>query len=141
MLATVIGIAAHAEPALAQSAIIYGSIGNFDISNDTGLVCHGFEIDIDGLTKADIPYSFSTERYGAPTVTDYAGGVSVRWQSPVDPATGACAERTVQHTVPWFPGQCYQWTGPASDLPGRRLRALRYERCRKPHARRRALAL
>src|SRR5262249_52921801 len=28
--------------------------------------------------------------------------------------TGTWADRTVQHTVPWFPGQCYQWTGPAT---------------------------
>ncbi|MGE3706350.1 MAG: hypothetical protein AB7I13_13825, partial [Vicinamibacterales bacterium] len=30
--------------AQAQSAIIYGSLSNFDISNDTGKVCHGFEV-------------------------------------------------------------------------------------------------
>ena len=32
----------------AQSAISYGSLGNFDISNDTGQICHGFEIEIGG---------------------------------------------------------------------------------------------
>jgi hypothetical protein len=100
--------------ARAQSAIIYGSLGNFDISNDTGLVCHGFEIDVDGLTPADAPYSFSANRYGAPQVTSTATGIAVRWATTYDPATGTWADRTVQHTVPWFPGQCYQWTGPAT---------------------------
>jgi len=57
-----VGLAAGflAVPAIAnaQSAIIYGSLGNFDISNDTGQVCHGFEVDIDGVTVGDVPYSF-----------------------------------------------------------------------------------
>ena len=43
----------------AQSAIIYGSLGNFDISNDTGKICHGFEIELGGLTASDIVGSFS----------------------------------------------------------------------------------
>lgn len=109
-----IGIATTPTIARAQSAIIYGSLGNFDISNDTGKICHGFEIQLEGLTAADVPYSFSTERYGAPQLLPYATGVAVRWASTYDPATGTWAERTLQHTVPWFPGQCYQWTGPAT---------------------------
>ena len=43
LLAVLAPGAAHA-----QSAIIYGSLGNFDISNDTGRVCHGFEVEADG---------------------------------------------------------------------------------------------
>jgi NOL1/NOP2/fmu family ribosome biogenesis protein len=108
-----VGLAAGflAVPAIAnaQSAIIYGSLGNFDISNDTGQVCHGFEVDIDGVTVGDVPYSFSAERYGAPQVLSTAAGVQVRWESPYDPTAQQFAERTLPHTVPWFPGQCYQW--------------------------------
>ncbi len=95
--------------AAAQSAIIYGSIGNFDISNDTGLTCHGFQIELDGVTPAQVPYSFSTERYGAPKVLPSANGAIVRWDSPFDSNTQQFPERTLPHTVPWFPGQCYQW--------------------------------
>ena len=58
----------------AQSAIIYGSLGNFDISNDTGKVCHGFEVDADGLTPAQAPYSFAANRYGVPQVIPTATG-------------------------------------------------------------------
>ena len=110
--ALAMGLLAGAGSAHAQSAIIYGQVGNFDIANDTGKVCHGFEIDLAGVTAADINYGFSTERYGAPTITDYAGGAKVRWESPKD-AQGNYVERTLQHTVSWFPGQCYQWSGPA----------------------------
>ena len=32
----------------------------------------------------------------------------MRWESARD-ASGAWLTRTVQHTVPWFSGQCYSW--------------------------------
>lgn len=99
-----------AGTAHAQSAIIYGSVSNFDISNDTGRVCHGFQINLDGQTTVLPPSaSFTAERYGAPTSFLYDGGAAVRWQSPYDPITQTFSERTLPHTVPWFPGQCYQW--------------------------------
>lgn len=106
------GLLAGAGSAHAQSAIIYGQVGNFDIANDTGKICHGFEIDLHGVSKSQVNYGFSTERYGAPAINEYAGGVKVRWESPKD-SQGNYVERTLQHTVPWFPGQCYQWSGPA----------------------------
>jgi List-Bact-rpt repeat protein len=92
-----------------QSAIIYGSVSNFDISNDTGLVCHGFQIDLDGLSGDQSAFSFNANRYGTPATVPYTGGVSVVWQSPLDPASGTFVERTLQHVVQWFPGQCYMW--------------------------------
>lgn len=94
---------------LAQSAIIYGSISNFDISNDTDRVCHGFEVELDGLSPANVPYFFTAQRYGTPTLTATASGVAVRWQSSYDALTGSWAQRTLPHSVAWFPGQCYQW--------------------------------
>ena len=114
LAALALGIIAAPTAARAQSAIIYGSLGNFDISNDTGKVCHGFEVQLDGLTAGQVPYWFSSNRYGAPQVIPNATGVAVRWATTYDAATGTWADRTVQHTVRWFPGQCYQWTGPAT---------------------------
>ncbi|RKG72675.1 PEP-CTERM sorting domain-containing protein [Corallococcus exercitus] len=99
-----LGTSAHA-----QSAVIYGSLGNFDISNDTGEVCHGFEIELEGLSSQDVVTTFSTQRYGAAQIVPYATGVRVRWESPYNAATQQFAQRTLPHTVPWFPGQCYQW--------------------------------
>jgi len=111
VLSTALSLALLATPMLAkaQSAIIYGSLGNFDISNDTAQVCHGFEIEIQGVTTANMLGGFSAERYGSPSVTAYAGGVRVRWESPYDASTHQFVERTLPHTVQWFPGQCYQW--------------------------------
>ena len=49
--AAVVALGAPAM-AQAQSAIIYGSLSNFDIANDTGKTCHGFEVQLEGLTPA-----------------------------------------------------------------------------------------
>ena len=97
------------DAARAQSAIIYGSLSNFDISNDTGLVCHGFEIDLDGVQPSDVLGTFTATRYGAAEVLPTATGAKVRWKSAYDAATGQWQTRTIQHTVPWFSGQCYSW--------------------------------
>jgi hypothetical protein len=117
LAACALGIAAAPTLAAAQSAIIYGSLGNFDISNDTGKVCHGFEVELDGLTRAQVPYWFSSNRYGNPQVVDTATGVAVRWAATYDASIGAWSTRTLPHAVPWFPGQCYQWTIPAPNAP------------------------
>lgn len=118
-VAAAAALALLAAPAAvrAQSAVIYGQLGNFDIANDTGRVCHGFEIDIDGVTEADIPNIsfFTANRYGTPSIAPSGTGVKVRWQSLYDAATDTWATRTLPHTVAWFPGQCYQRSpaGPA----------------------------
>ncbi|MFN8064689.1 MAG: hypothetical protein U0P82_07840 [Vicinamibacterales bacterium] len=101
-------VIAGATSAQAQSAVIYGSLGNFDIANDTGKVCHGFEIDLDGLTVDQMSGAFSSNRYGMPTITSTPTGVAVRYQTTYSPGAG-WATRTLPHTVPWFSGQCYQW--------------------------------
>lgn len=114
-LAALVALGAPAM-AHAQSAIIYGSLSNFDISNDTGKVCHGFEVELDGLQVGDYSGSFTSNRYGAPTVAPSPTGVTVTWKSAQ--SGSAWTERTLQHTVPWFSGQCYQWSGPAIDENG-----------------------
>ncbi len=108
-LAAVVALCAPAQ-AQAQSAIIYGSLSNFDISNDTGKVCHGFEIKLDGVSQSNYGGSFSSNRYGAPVVAPTPTGVTVTYKSAF--GSGGWATRTLQHTVPWFSGQCYQWSGP-----------------------------
>jgi hypothetical protein len=107
--ALLLGLIAAPTVARAQSAIIYGSVQNFDISNDTGLICHGFEVDIVGETLPQSAMSFSAERYGLPTDIPYAGGMAVRWESPYNKSSQTYGTRTLPHTVTWFPGQCYQW--------------------------------
>ncbi|HQU85445.1 MAG TPA: hypothetical protein PKY59_20050 [Pyrinomonadaceae bacterium] len=92
----------------AQTANIYGSLGNFDVINHTGHHSHGFEIELEGLQPQDVYYSFSAQRYGAAHVTATATGTLVRWESPYQ--NGAFTETTLPHepNTP-FAGSCYQW--------------------------------
>lgn len=95
--------------AVAAHASVFGTLGNFDVVNDTGSVAHGFEIELEDLHLGDISDTFggvgrgfpsgrgfdpqlAVQRYGAPTVTEYdAGGgifgVRVTYRGLFDPAT------------------------------------------------------
>ena len=75
---------------LSASAVVVGFLGNFDVTNDTGQMAHGFEIELEGLHISDITDTFggpgrgfptgrgfgagSVERYGSPTLTEYSNG-------------------------------------------------------------------
>jgi hypothetical protein len=84
-------LASLALASATSNAAVYGILGNFDVVNDTNQTAHGFEIDLEGLHAADVTDVFggpgrgfpdgrgfdpstSVERYGAPTITEYANG-------------------------------------------------------------------
>lgn len=48
----------------------YGDLNNFDTVNDTGLECHGFQIEIDGVHSTDITYTYDWNHYGPPRITE-----------------------------------------------------------------------
>lgn len=69
----------------AQAGNVFGTLGNFDVVNDTGREAHGFEIDLEGLQLSDVSDTFggagrgfptTVERYGAPTLSAYNNGSS-----------------------------------------------------------------
>ncbi len=95
--------------AQAQSATIYGSLGNFDVVNNTGHEAHGFEVELEGLQPNDVYYLFSANRYGSPVVTPSAIGTKVRWLSTY--SAGSWSTRTTPHAAGTpFAGTCYQWS-------------------------------
>ena len=99
-------IGLQAVPAHAAQANINGALSNFDTFNDTGKESHGFEIELDGVSSADVQYFFGApyNRYGTPTVTDFSSngvsGVKVRWISQYDPAKGYANTTAVAPTNP-----------------------------------------
>ncbi|MGI8744366.1 MAG: hypothetical protein ACR2NN_17690 [Bryobacteraceae bacterium] len=72
-------MASHAQTTL------FGALTNFDVYNDTGQDAHGFEIELDGVTQ--VPYYFSSTRYGGPTIVPFQGGVYVRYTSAWNAST------------------------------------------------------
>ena len=55
---------------LAGYAVAYGSLSNFDVVNDTGGRCYGFEIELDDIRSTDITYTYNYNHYGLPTITE-----------------------------------------------------------------------
>ena len=75
---------AASHTASAQTAAIYGSLGNFDVANYTGHDACGFEVDVSGVTRADISGGFGAQRYGDPLIEAHATGVKLTWKAAVN---------------------------------------------------------
>lgn len=110
------GLLLLSRPALATTTI--GSLSNFDTFNDTGEDCHGFEIELEGLSSADVVYTFGEpyQRYGNPVVVDYPGGVYVRYTSGYDDVAGAWEAATPKAPAVIVPTDGHAcWTGGSGD--------------------------
>jgi hypothetical protein len=55
---------------VAHASIAYGTVNNFDTVNDTGVPCHGFEVELDDLQSADLTYTYDYNHYGTPKITE-----------------------------------------------------------------------
>ena len=100
------------RPALAQTT--FGSLSNFDVFNDTGQETHGFEIELDGISSANVTYKFggTYQQYGDPIVTDFPGGVYVRYEARYDPVKAAWSATTPLASTPITPTMGHAcWTG------------------------------
>jgi len=53
--ATLLAFCLAVSPTSAQ--VTFGSLSNFDVINDTGQPCNGFEIELEGLTSAAVVYT------------------------------------------------------------------------------------
>lgn len=101
----------------AQSATIYGSLGNFDVVNNTGEDACGFEVELEGMQSSAIT-TFTAQRYGGATVTPYTNGaisgMRVRWAS-----LDCSSNKTIAHPpgTP-FGGTCYQWNAATYPTAG-----------------------
>lgn len=102
---TAAALLAVAPVASAQTATIYGQLGNFDVVNNTGHDAHGFEVELEGLQPGDVYYTFSYQRYGGPQIVPSPLGVYVRWTTPY--AGGAFAQTTIPRAGGNFQGSCY----------------------------------
>jgi hypothetical protein len=98
-------LALLAASAPSRAVVLFGSLSNFDVVNDTGQDAYGFEIELDGLSG--IGYSFSANRYGAPRLIPFSGGVYVRYGALWDAARQQWTQANV--SVPQLAG-----AGPAT---------------------------
>jgi hypothetical protein len=109
LAAGLLAAASFGAQAQAQSIVMAGSYQNFDVLNNTGQPVHGFEMEVHGMSSADITRIFAGVgiiRYVSATTTDFAGGVYVRWIAPYDAATGQFTTATpVPASMTTVPGE------------------------------------
>ena len=102
--------------AAAQAVVMAGSYQNFDVLNNTGAPTYGFEMEVHGVSAAQVyrifPSNFNATviRYGFGKAIDIPGGVLIRWAAAYDPATGSYSTSTpVPPSLKTVPGD-YCWT-------------------------------
>jgi hypothetical protein len=103
---------------MASAQITYGTLDNFDVINDTGGECHGFEIELEGISSADVVYTFGTpyQRYGDPSIIPTATGVIIRYAATYDQNTHLWSATTPFTAPPYLPTQGHScWTGGVAD--------------------------
>lgn len=95
-----------------------GSLSNFDVVNDTGGPCEGFEIEMEGVHATDVLGSFGApyNRYGDPTLIDTPTGVIARWSAKWNTTSSSYDTATPVAPAGISPGghDCYQG-GPIGD--------------------------
>lgn len=115
-------LAFMALPQGVQASIAYGSINNFDTVNDTGSVCHGFEIEIEDCQSTDITYTYNYNHYGAPRIEQDDSIVGhpkcrIRWESKKN-ADGSWAAYTAIPSGPISPTNGHMFTNPSVNFGG-----------------------
>lgn len=109
---------------VATYATAYGSLNNFDVVNDTGGTCHGFEIELDDILSTDITYTYDYNHYGAPEITTDKSDPAhpktyVRYRGKRNPDgswTGFTNPQNAAH--PLAPTDGHAFTNPGVNLGG-----------------------
>lgn len=100
----------------ASAVTTYGTLGNFDVINETGGECHGFEIELEGISSANVVYTFGApyQRYGKPIVVPNSTntGVIIRYAALYDSNASTWSATTPYTLPPYLPTQGHScWTG------------------------------
>jgi hypothetical protein len=108
------------SPARASTA--YGTINNFDCVNDSGVKCHGFEIEVEDIHSQDISYTYNWNHYGTPAITEDNSNplhpkVVIRYASAKNP-DGTWAAYTAIPSGPIAPTDGHQFTNPNVNFGG-----------------------
>ena len=121
LLVAVLALAGFLPHASLNASQAYGTINNFDVVNDTGVACHGFEIELDDLSSAQVTYTYDWNHYGTPVITTDS-------TDPVHPKTyvrylakytnGGWTAYTAVPTNAIAPTQGHQFTDPSVNFGG-----------------------
>ena len=90
--------------------------------NDTGVECHGFEIEIDGIRSRDVSYTYDWNHYGVPRITEDITDpahpkVFIRYAATRNP-DGTWTAFTAVPAGPISPTDGHQFTNPSVNFGG-----------------------
>jgi hypothetical protein len=110
----------HGATTQANSA--YGTINNFDTVNDTGVECHGFEIELEHIHSVDITYTYNWNHYGTPKIIEDNSSplrprVRVRYESGKK-SDGSWSAYTAIPAGPIAPTDGHRFTDPSINFGG-----------------------
>ena len=108
----------------ARASIAYGSINNFDTVNDSGVPCHGFEIELDDIHTTDISYTYDYNHYGNPKLSEaivfgsggYHTNVLVRYEAVWNGSAWSAYTAVPTNNIP--PTQGHAFTNPSLNFGG-----------------------
>ena len=108
-------------PVSVMASQAYGSINNFDVVNDTGVPCHGFEIELDDITSAQITYTYDYNHYSTPIIsTDFTDPIHpktfIRYEARYN--NGGWSAYTTVPTNAISPTAGHQFTDPSVNFGG-----------------------
>lgn len=104
------------------SASAFGSLSNFDVINDTGSRCHGFEIEIEGVHSREVTYTYNWNHYGTPRIVEDSSNpanpiVYIRYESHKNPDGSYSAFTNPQNpAAPLSPTDGHACTNPGVNL-------------------------
>ncbi len=112
--------ASIASPSHASTA--YGSLNNFDVVNDTGEECHGFEIELEDVRCSDITHTYNWNHYGTAVITENLDDaahpmVRILWASGKNP-DGSWTAYTAIPDGPIAPTDGHRFTNPNINFGG-----------------------
>lgn len=82
LASSVLLLALIAAPATTQAQVtLFGTPSNYDVLNDTGQDVHGFEVELQGISPADLAGVWSASRYPYTIVTTSLG-IVIHYSSP-----------------------------------------------------------
>jgi hypothetical protein len=104
-----------------HASTAYGDLNNFDVVNDTGQECHGFEIELDDVHSKDITYTYDWNHYGTPRISEDSSDplhpkVIIRYAGIY--TGGSWSAYTAIPAGPIAPTQGHQFTDPSVNFGG-----------------------
>src|SRR4051812_692694 len=107
---------------ISRASVAYGTINNFDTVNDTGVECHGFEIELEDIHSQDITYTYNWNHYGTPKISEDNSNplhskVRIRYESGKT-TNGTWAAYTAIPSGPIAPTDGHRFTDPSVNFGG-----------------------